>query len=199
MVNWWNGKHDVSGVRNVRKRSIHVALTTLTFAPNTRQHWHCRMCAPSARNVFRPNAKYKSTRVPIYRPICVWYIRVRFVIRNSVNRSMCRHTFEPFILVIVRSYAKSAVNRLPQRYSRREFWILSLGTNSSSHLQGALKEHQITHSEERPFQCRYCPKKFKNMPRLKVRLSVFFVLFSILHCQTTQFVRYWPHNYVYKC
>lgn len=34
--------------------------------------------------------------------------------------------------------------------------------------KGALKEHQITHSDVSPFQCHYCPKKFKNMPRLRV-------------------------------
>uniref|UniRef100_A0A182SD54 C2H2-type domain-containing protein n=1 Tax=Anopheles maculatus TaxID=74869 RepID=A0A182SD54_9DIPT len=34
--------------------------------------------------------------------------------------------------------------------------------------KGALKEHYIVHTEDRPFQCTYCSKRFKNINRLKI-------------------------------
>lgn len=38
--------------------------------------------------------------------------------------------------------------------------------------KGALKEHQITHSEDAPFACSFCEKRFKNLPRLKTHEDI---------------------------
>lgn len=38
--------------------------------------------------------------------------------------------------------------------------------------KGALKEHQITHSDQYPFACKFCFKKFKNLPRLKTHEDI---------------------------
>ncbi|XP_063700733.1 zinc finger protein weckle-like [Culicoides brevitarsis] len=38
--------------------------------------------------------------------------------------------------------------------------------------KGALKDHQITHSDEHPWACSQCPKRFKNQARLKTHEDI---------------------------
>lgn len=37
---------------------------------------------------------------------------------------------------------------------------------------GSLKEHRIVHSDAKPFKCAFCPKSFKNMPRLRTHEDI---------------------------